>query len=386
MQCTVAQIIAHALVGAGADVVTHVPGFGGTEVFEALCMISGRKHHLSFHEEVAYSIAHGAGIVGSRSATLIKAHGLVKAANGVVDSLSAGTTGGFVIIVFDDKLGGHSESIFNIEDVVHGLGIPYRVPSIQNIYREVLEAFSLSQERQLPFVLLIDTAFVDQLQAYTPVPVEVPSSEYLRDVNQHVVCPVLAQNQHRILEAKLFGEDWRILSRPVLPVIPDDLPGTYQSAVQSYMPLFEVFRTLRGRIVTGDTSTSTLFALPPFDCVDICTYMGGSIPLAIGAYLAGYHDTWALTGDFSFIAAGHLGLLEAIQREIPLKVLIFHNGKAEATGGQTIPGSAMEHVLKGYEKYTSHISNPRDTVNVKEVLKEAKEAEKMRIVMAEYNE
>ena len=32
----------------------------------------------------------------------MKAHGFAKAANAVIDSLSAGTTAGFVVIIFDD--------------------------------------------------------------------------------------------------------------------------------------------------------------------------------------------------------------------------------------------------------------------------------------------
>jgi TPP-dependent indolepyruvate ferredoxin oxidoreductase alpha subunit len=118
---------------------------------------------------------------------------------------------------------------------------------------------------------------------------------------------------------------------------------------------------MRGPLVTGDTGVSSLFACEPYNCIDITTYFGGSVPLAAGAYLAGYPEAWALTGDFAFIAAGHLGLLEALQRGIPLKVIIFYNGKAETTGGQPIPQGTLETVLAGYERYVSYIRNPNDT-------------------------
>ena len=114
----------------------------------------------------------------------------------------------------------------------------------------------------------------------------------------------------------------------------------------------------RGDIVTGDTSGLSSFALPPYNCIDIVTYMGGSIPLAIGAYLAGFKNVWALSGDFGFISAGIIGLIELLQREIPLKILIFYNKKAAATGGQIINKKILRHMLAGFEKYMMHISNP----------------------------
>ncbi len=60
----VAHIIAQALKDASASVVTNVPGFGGIQVFEALTTITSETYLPSFHEEVAYSIAHGASLVG----------------------------------------------------------------------------------------------------------------------------------------------------------------------------------------------------------------------------------------------------------------------------------------------------------------------------------
>jgi TPP-dependent indolepyruvate ferredoxin oxidoreductase alpha subunit len=136
--------------------------------------------------------------------------------------------------------------------------------------------------------------------------------------------------------------------------------------------------------VTGDTGISSLFAFPPYNCIDITTYMGGSIPLAIGAYLKGYDNVWALTGNFSFIAAGHMGLPEALQRRIPLKILIFYNGKAEATGGQPIPEGILENILGGYNEYLRYIKNPQNCHEVETVLREANYSKEMRIVIADY--
>ena len=317
---------------------------------------------------------------------MIKAHGLAKAANSVVDSLIAGTTAGFVIFIPDDKLGQHSDSIFDIAAFVQGLGIPYQTLQVQDIYRQALDAFSWSEKLQLPVVLLVDADAVDQMGTYTPIQGSVSPPAYQRDVTQHVLCPLLAEYQHRVMSAKVSGQDWRKLEKPTLPTIPDALPEAWQPIAQLYSPIFEVFRTLRGEVVTGDTGVSTLFAFPPYNCVDICTYMGGSVPLAIGACLAGRQNVWAVTGDFSFIAAGHLGLLEAVQRSIPLKVLIFHNRKAQTTGGQPIPDGTLERILAGYKSYVRHISNPQDAGEIEDVLREASSAQEMRVVVADYGE
>ena len=112
--------------------------------------------------------------------------------------------------------------------------------------------------------------------------------------------------------------------------------------------------------------------------------MGGSLPLAIGASLAGLRNVWAVTGDFSFIAAGHLGLPEALQRGIPLKVLILYNGRAETTGGQPIPDGTLEGIVDGYARYVRRIRDPQNAEETESVLREASAAAELRIVIADY--
>jgi len=386
MQISFPQATARAIQDARAEIVTNVPGFGGTEIFAALCQTSSRSYPISFHEEVAFSIAHGASLVGKRSATLMKAHGVAKAANSIIDALSAGTTAGFVVFVFEDREGKHSDNIFDIAALFRGLKIPYRVPTLGSIYREVLDAFNWSESMQLPVALLMNAGEIEENSEYIPVQRVKSSIRYKRDVTQHVLCPLLAEYQRCVLDAKLHSRDWQAVEKPKLPTVPDTIPYVYQSGVMSYETLFAVFKKLRGRFVAGDTGTSGLFAFPPYDCIDVVTYMGGSLPLAIGAHLAGLHDTWAVTGDFSFIAAGHLGLVEAVQRDIPLKVLIFNDGRAQATGGQHIPSGVLERIVSGYQPYVRNIRNPQDAEEVEGVLEESNQAQQMRIVVAHYRE
>ena len=206
---------------------------------------------------------HGASLVGQRAATLIKAHGLVKAANSVIDSLSAGTTAGFVILVFHDPRGQHSDTIFDVAAFLRGLGILLYVPQPSNMYAAVVEAFRQSETVQLPIVLLMDVDTLDQPGTYRPLEVNDALPRYYRDVTQHVVCPLFAEYQRQVVTAKLSGQHWRGLPKPVVPTVPHDLPPPWQAAARVYRPFFEVFQTIRGDIITGDTSISTLFALPP---------------------------------------------------------------------------------------------------------------------------
>ncbi len=175
-----------------------------------------------------------------------------------------------------------------------------------------------------------------------------------------------------------------------MPHVPESLPAQWQSVARRYVTLYEAFKQLRdeGQIgmVAGDTGASALFGLPPFDCVDIGTYMGGSLPLAIGAWLAGHRNTWAVTGDFAFIAAGHLALLEALQRGVPLKVLVFYNARSQSTGGQPIPEGTLERLLAGYMAHVQHIHDPQRPEEVKSALADACRASEMRIVVADYRD
>jgi TPP-dependent indolepyruvate ferredoxin oxidoreductase alpha subunit len=385
MSNNVSRTIARALMDAGVKVVTYVPGFGGNEVFDDYNRISLRQNLMSFHEEVAYSIAHGASLVGCRAASLLKSHGLIKAGNSVTDSLYSGTTGGMATIIFNDSNGQQSDSILDIWSFLRGIGIPYVNADKEQIYTQLLDLFELSEKRHLPYALVVESGEVLQTTATTKKITSINNGQgYRRDITQHVLCPFFLDYQNQVLQSKNRYEDWLKIPKPAIPSIPDSLPPKWHSVAASYDAVFSEFRSIRGSLVIGDTGVSSLFACEPYNCIDITTYMGGSLPLSIGAYLAGYRDVWAVTGDFSFIAAGHLGLLESWQRQIPLKVLIFNNGKAETTGGQPIPAGTLDKILKDYVNYVRFIHDPDDHREIAIVLSEAGRSDEMRIVIAEY--
>lgn len=386
MKTTLSHAIAQALIDLGVEVVTHVPGYGGSETFQAFNELSLRNNKFSFHEEAAYTIAHSAGICGKRSASLMKAHGLMKAANSVIDSLYSEITAGFVTIIFEDKSGKHSDNILEIVPILQGFPLRFVQSTASTIYEDVIKAFNESERLKLPVALLVDALEVKNETSFEQKSELKKKFNYKRDIYQHVVHPMLSDYQYKVFLAKKFDGDTTTILRPDLPVVPVDFPERAKNTAIKYAPLFDVFKNFRGEIVTGDTSGLSSFAFPPYDCVDIVTYMGGAVPLAIGAYLSGFKNVWALSGDFGFVSAGMIGLVELIQREIPLKIILFYNKQAAATGGQLINKKLLRHMLAGFEKSMMHIANPLDPFEVETVLREASNSNEFKLIIADYPE
>jgi TPP-dependent indolepyruvate ferredoxin oxidoreductase alpha subunit len=331
-------------------------------------------------------MAHGAALAGIRSATVIKSHGLAKAANSMIDSLTLGTTAGFVAIVLDDPQGRHSDNIFDLDAFLKGTGMPFKRAERDRIYDALLECYLWSEELGTPVALFVDSGLVSQKTTGKRRRLQAPVLKYERNPFRHVLCPPLAPYQQKVLEARLARKDWREVPTPAMPAVPGGLPPAWRSAASLYTSVFDVFQELRPQIpfVSGDTGLSSLFAFAPYACVDACSYYGGSLPLAIGFHMAGFNRSWAVTGDYAFLAAGHMGLIEAMARRIPLKVLVMDNGCAMATGGQPVPEGIFEQVLSGWKPFVSRIDNPKDKPAVRSALTRAAQSDRLEIVVARF--
>ncbi len=384
MELKISDTIGQALKDLGVTVVTNVPGYGASEAFHSYAQISAKRATISFNEEVAFSIAHGASLVGKRSAVMIKSQGLTKAGNAAVDSLYTSITAGFVVFIFEDLSGKHSDNILEIAPILRGMSFPFKKARIENLYEDIISCYRESEQRKLPYALLINADKIDKVISVKLKNNLSKSFEFKRNLPAQVVHPMLADYQYKVFMAKKTMLDFNSIRQPDIPNYPKDFPTRYREGGQKYVKLFESVKTLKGDIVTGDTSVSSCFAFPPYNCIDLVTHLGGSIPLAIGAFKAGFKDVWAITGDFGFLSAGHMGLIEILERNLPLKVIILYNKEASATGGQTIHKRIMMRVLAGYENFIKHISNPQDPFEINEVLQEAKEADEFRLIIADY--
>jgi hypothetical protein len=123
---TLLQIIADTLINNQFEVITNVPGFGGTQVFEHIQKLAPPISSPCLNEEAAFSISTGAALYGSRAATLVKTHGLAKMANALCSTLSVGTNAANLIFAFDDTSGKSSDNIFNAKALIAGMeaGLP----------------------------------------------------------------------------------------------------------------------------------------------------------------------------------------------------------------------------------------------------------------------
>lgn len=380
------QAVGQALADAGLAVATAVPATGVAKIFDQYVELSGTGAPYSFNEEVAYSLAHGAALTGHRAATVIKAHGIAKAANSVVDSLTAGVTAGCVVVVTYDPKGRHSDSIMNLDGFLKGTGIPFVMVRPREAYYQVLACFAWSEKLGLPVAAFVNADELDQLSPPSRAPLEPPKPTWSRDPQRQVLCPPLAGYQHAVLQARLLEHNPDTVPRPKPLEIPASLPPKWQAEARQYSPIFEAFEAVRpgAPFVAGDTGIASLFAFGPFGCVDACTYYGGSLPLALGALLAGMRGAWAVTGDYAFIAAGHMGLVEASARNVPLKVLVLDNGMALTTGGQPIPPGLLDRVLAGWSDRVHVIADPGDMAVARTVLLKAQAAPGIQIVRVVY--
>lgn len=382
---TIAEAIADTLHRSHVRLVTAVPGHGATQTYTAW-----QQHHdsappFSFHEEVAVGMAHGAALLGHRSAVLLKAHGFLKAANAIADSLAAGTTAGLLFVVFHDPTGAHSDSVLDIEGAARELGLSLHRLGADRLHA-VPRALRQSEEQGLPHLVILEAEAASEEISTVPDSLASPTVKYERDVARHVCCPLFAQYQHAVFRARRDGENPDAVPRPDLPTVPDQLPDAYRAVAEQYQPLLQTLADRPRAVTTGDTTVGTLFALPPAEAVDLCTYMGGSVPLALGAQTVGKTPAWAVTGDFGFVAAGHLGLLEAQERGLPLKIVLLDNGRAHATGGQPVAEEAVDTVLAGYTDHVTSLNTPTDPASCREALKRAADRDTLAIVRARYRD
>ena len=225
-----------AMRAAGSEVATWCQAWGHRD-FCDYCTLQSRRPVFSFHEEVAYTIAHGAALAGKRAFTPMKAHGFFKAANSVCDSLYSGTLAGFISLV-DDRNGLQSDSIVDTLDFVEGMGIPHKVANVEEVFDDILDGFTISERLQLPFALIIDASDLDQPSR---IPAESrinpPSKYYRRDIAQHVLCPPFCKYQRDVLRCKLSGGNWKSIAKPSLRSLSEVLPEKWKPVARS-MPSF----------------------------------------------------------------------------------------------------------------------------------------------------
>ena len=105
---------------------------------------------------------------------------------------------------------------------------------------------------------------------------------------------------------------------------------------------FEVLKKLDA-VISGDIGCYTLGVLPPFQAMDTCIEMGGSIGLAQGIELAEPENSGrpivAVIGDSTFAHSGLTGLVNAAYNRRNILIMVLDNGTTAMTGMQPNPTS-----------------------------------------------
>ncbi len=124
----------------------------------------------------------------------------------------------------------------------------------------------------------------------------------------------------------------------------------------SFEALNEAMKDYSPGRVLSDIGCYTLSALPPLESINSCVDMGASITMAVGAAEAGMVPAVATIGDSTFTHSGMTGLLDAVNRKVPITVVLLDNSTTGMTGGQDSAGTGkLEDIVKGIGVEEEHI-------------------------------
>lgn len=347
MKLNLIDIISKTIEENSFEAVFNVPGFGGSEVLDKLSKEEKTKTFINLNEEAAFSISYGVSSNGKRSVTLIKSQGFTKAMNAITSSLSTEIAAANLIFVFDDTEGKSSDNILPTKNLVKSTEIPFEIidetPSLN-----IVNAIKTSEKLKIPVAVIVDckklrNEYSAKIHKAKINKVKIPQ------FTERLACPILTKYQRENLKIKLSCSAKKIPA-PKIDDIRSVLPERLAIEFLKYEKFVNIFKKHRPSFVSGDAGTSAMYAFSPFYCVDTCTYMGGGPGMAIGAMIAGFKDAVCITGDFSFLAAGILGFNEAINHNHPLKVILFNNRKAHATGGQELNSELINSFKRAHKK------------------------------------
>lgn len=115
--------------------------------------------------------------------------------------------------------------------------------------------------------------------------------------------------------------------------IPDHSRGYIRSSY--YEKMFTSLKKKKATII-GDLGEYTMDNL---GSINACLCFGSSSSVALGTMLAGSRNVFSITGDAAFMHSGKNVIPEAVQRGVPLNIIVICNGGSQGTGGQVVPGN-----------------------------------------------
>lgn len=115
--------------------------------------------------------------------------------------------------------------------------------------------------------------------------------------------------------------------------IPDKSRGYIISP--NYEKFYVALREIHPSCIMGDLGEYTEDTL---DSIDAVLCFGSSISVGLGCLLAEHNKVFSITGDAAYLHSGKNSIAEALERKLPINIVVICNGGSQGTGGQVIPG------------------------------------------------
>ncbi len=184
---------------------TAYPGTPSTEILENFVRYPGVYAQWSPNEKVAFEVAIGASLGGSRALVTMKHVGVNVAADPMMTFVYTGVNAGFVIVAADDPEMHSSQNEQDSRRWGPFAKIPILEPSdSQEAYEYVQKAFDISEEYDTPVMLRLTTR-----TSHSRCIVEIGTvqeevkKQYKRDIPKYTMMPNFARKRHTVLEKRL---------------------------------------------------------------------------------------------------------------------------------------------------------------------------------------
>ena len=239
------EAAARGIYEAGIRICAAYPGTPSTEILETVRDRYNADVYAEWapNEKVAFEVAYGAAIAGTRSLTAMKMVGLNVAADPLFTSAYLGVSGGFVIVTADDPSMHSSQNEQDNRHYARAAKIPMVEPADSQECKDfVKEAVHISEQFDTPVLYRVTTRIdhskslveFGEREEGTPVP-------YKRDPRKYVASPANAYRKHPEVEERLEALEAYSSASPLNRVEMNGSKAGVISAGAAYQYAKEVF-------------------------------------------------------------------------------------------------------------------------------------------------
>lgn len=196
------EAVAYGAWEAGVKIAAAYPGTPSSEIMETLAKFNEVDAQWSVNEKVAFEVALGAAIAGSRSLYASKHVGLNVAMDPLMTSAYTGINAGFVIVTADDPEIHSSQNEQDNRFIAKFSKLPLLEPASPSEARDfVKKAFEISESFDIPVILRLTTRVSHSKEdIYVGSRKEIEPKRFEINIPKYVMVPKNAYNRHIELE------------------------------------------------------------------------------------------------------------------------------------------------------------------------------------------